>query len=192
MEFKVRNPQTLSSLKILFRKNCPIACLLEKRTGDIIYCCCFCLVLLLFFVLFFCFIVFFTFHSLFKGQQHDFYKCSKVQVLCCCYNIDQPGETLSSKGLRQLRLINFNVPLSLKQVCGFQNRILIARFLRFVYYIVRICDQESLGVYSQSNLLDRMLRLHTFQPCSQDYLTIVLIFNTTQKMVCYEYCYCLR
>ena len=48
---------------------------------------------------------------------------------------------------------------------------LIAKFLRFVFCIVRIFDQGCLGVYSQSNLLDRMLRLHSYQPCPQAYCT---------------------
>ena len=39
--------------------------------------------------------------------------------------------------------------------------------LRFIYYIVRIFDQRCFGVYSLSNLLNRMLRLHSFQPCPQ-------------------------
>ena len=47
----------------------------------------------------------------------------------------------------------------------------IARFSRFVFYIARISEQGCLGVYSQSNLLDRMLRLHSYQPCPHDNLT---------------------
>ena len=39
--------------------------------------------------------------------------------------------------------------------------------------MVRISDQGCLGAYSQSNLLDRMLRLHSYQPCPQDYCTNV-------------------
>ena len=53
------------------------------------------------------------------------------------------------------------------QVCGFQT--LIARFLRFVFYVVRISDQGCFEVYIQSNLLDRMLQRHSYQPCPQDY-----------------------
>ena len=46
------------------------------------------------------------------------------------------------------------------------------KVLRFVFYIVIISDQGCLGVYCrQSNLLDRMLRLHSYQPCPQDYCT---------------------
>ena len=44
-------------------------------------------------------------------------------------------------------------------------------FLPFVFYIVRISDQGCFGLYSQYNLLDRMLRLHSYQPCPQDYCT---------------------
>ena len=61
--------------------------------------------------------------------------------------------------------------MSLSQVCGFQTLIFIARFLRFVFYIVRISDQGCFEVYSQSNLLDRMLRQHSYQPCPQHFLT---------------------
>ena len=43
----------------------------------------------------------------FKGQQHDFYRNSRVQILCCCYNASELRKTLSFKGLRQLRLISF-------------------------------------------------------------------------------------
>ena len=68
-------------------------------------------------------------------------------------------------GLKQLRLITV--------VFGFQNRIFIARFLRFVCCIVS--DQRCLRVYSQSNLLDRMLRLFSYQTCP-------LIINTIHKM----------
>ena len=84
-----------------------------------------------------------------------------------------------------------NEPLSLMQGCGFQTRIFIARFLGFVYYIVRISDEQSLGVYNQSNLLDRMFWLYFFQPCPQDLFTFVLIFNATYKIRCCEYWYCL-
>ena len=50
---------------------------------------------------------------------------------------------------------------------------LCARLLRFVFYVVRISDQGFLGVYSQSHQLDIgwMLRLHSDQPCPQDYCT---------------------
>ena len=59
-------------------------------------------VLLLFFVrvCFFCF-------CFFQGQQHDFYRYSRVQILCCYYSTNELGKTLSYKGLRQLRLISF-------------------------------------------------------------------------------------
>ena len=62
----------------------------------------------------------------------------------------------------------------------------MSRFLRFVLYILRISDKGCLGVYCQSNLLDRMLRLHSYQLVLK---TIVLIFNTAHKMGCCEYCY---
>ena len=57
-------------------------------------------------------------------------------------------------------------------MCGFQTWTFIGKFLRFVFYIVRISDQGCLGVYRQSNLLDRMLRLHSYQPCRQDVMNI--------------------
>lgn len=42
--------------------------------------------------------------------------------------------------------------------------------------------------YSQSSLLDRMLRLHFFQHSPEDYFMTVLIFNTTtHKIGCSEY-----
>ena len=65
----------------------------------------------------------------------------------------------------------FNDPLSLTQVCVFQTLIFIARFLRFVFYIVRISDQGCFEVYNQCNLLDRMLEQHSYQPCPQDVFT---------------------
>ena len=55
------------------------------------------------------------------------------------------------------------------EVCGFQTWIFIARFLRFVFYIAGISDKGCFGVYSQSKVLHRMLRLHSYQPCPQDY-----------------------
>ena len=44
-------------------------------------------------------------------------------------------------------------------------------FLRFIFYIARISDQRGLGVYSQSNVLVKMLPLHSDQPWPQDYCT---------------------
>ena len=45
------------------------------------------------------------------------------------------------------------------------------------YQAIALNDQQvgptCLGAYSQSNLLDRMLRLHSYQPCPQDYCTNV-------------------
>ena len=67
--------------------------------------------------------------------------------------------------------VAFNERRSLTQVCGFQTLIFIARVLRFVFYIVRISDQGCFEMYSQSNLLDRMLRQHPYQPCPQDFFT---------------------
>ena len=57
------------------------------------------------------------------------------------------------------------------QIREFQTLMFIARFLRFVFYIVRISNQGCFEVYSQSNLLDRMLRQHSYQPCPQDFFT---------------------
>ena len=68
------------------------------------------------------------------------------------------------------------------QVCGFQTWIFIARFLRFTFYIVRISDQGCFGVYSQSNLLDRMLRQHSDQSCPQDYCTNIQ-YNPQDEMM---------
>ena len=45
------------------------------------------------------------------------------------------------------------------------------KVLRFAFYVSRISDKGCLGVYSQSNQLDRMLRQHSYQPCPQDYCT---------------------
>ena len=70
----------------------------------------------------------------------------------------------------------------MKQVCGFQTCIFIARFLRFVFFIVRNSDQVCLGVYSQSNLLDRMLLLHSYQSCPQDYCTNIS-YNPQKEML---------
>ena len=39
------------------------------------------------------------------------------------------------------------------------------------YFIYNICFEGYFEVYSQSNLLDRMLRQHSYQPCPQDFLT---------------------
>ena len=47
------------------------------------------------------------------------------------------------------------------------RRNFIAKFLHFVFYIAKISDQGCFGVYSQSNLLDRMLQLQSYQ----DYFT---------------------
>ena len=55
------------------------------------------------------------------------------------------------------------------QVCGFQTWMFMARFLHFIFYIIRTSDQRCFGVYSQSNLLDRMLQLHSYQAYPQDY-----------------------
>ena len=51
-------------------------------------------------------------------------------------------------------------------------------FLRFVHYIARTSDQGYLGMCSESSLLGRMLRMHSFQPCRQ--FTIVLIVQSTR------------
>ena len=64
------------------------------------------------------------------------------------------------------------------QVCEFQTWIFIAGFLHFVFYLVRISDQECLGVYSQSNLLDGMLGLHSYQ----DYCTNIQ-HNPQERML---------
>ena len=81
------------------------------------------------------------------------------------------GKPEAIRDLRSLDWSAFSEFLSLKQVCGFQTWIFIARFLRFAICIVRISGQGCLGVYSQSDLLDRMLRLYSYQPCPQDYCT---------------------
>ena len=99
---------------------------------------------------------FFLFSFLFLFKQHDFYEYSRVWILCCYYKNSELGKTSSCKWLRQLKLISFQRTSSLKRVCGFQARIFITSFYCLVYYIVRISDQVCLGVYSQSNLLDRV------------------------------------
>ena len=48
-----------------------------------------------------------------------------------------------------------------------------AMFLRFVFSIVRIFDQGCFEVYSQSNLIDTILRQHSYQPCPQNVFTNV-------------------
>ena len=68
------------------------------------------------------------------------------------------------------------------QVCGFQTLIFIARLLRFVFDIVRISDQGCFEVYSQSNLLDRMLRQNSYQPCPQDFFTDIQ-YNPQDEML---------
>ena len=50
-----------------------------------------------------------------------------------------------------------------------RNLIPFEWFLRFAFYIVRISDQVCFEVYSQSNLVDRILRQHCYQPCLQDF-----------------------
>ena len=71
--------------------------------------------------------------------------------------------------IRQLRLISvFSEPMNVKQVSEFQTRIFIARFLCFAFYIVRISDQGCLGMYTQSNLLDKILQVQSFQRCPED------------------------
>ena len=74
--------------------------------------------------------------------------------------------------IRELGSWDFNEPLSLKQVCGFQTWILIARFLPFVFYVT-ISEEciDCLGVYSQPSLLYRLLQLHSYQTCPQEYFT---------------------
>ena len=61
----------------------------------------------------------------------------------------------------------------MNQGFGFQTGIFIATqfSLSFVYYFVKISDQGCFGVYSQSNLHDRMLRLHSYQYYPQNYCT---------------------
>ena len=43
-------------------------------------------------------------------------------------------------------------------------------------------DQRCLGVYIQSNLLDRILWLHSYEPCPQDYCTNIQ-YNPQDKDV---------
>ena len=57
------------------------------------------------------------------------------------------------------------------QIREFQTLMFIARFLRFAFYIVRISNQGCFDVYSQSNLLERILRQHSYQPFPQDFRT---------------------
>ena len=108
-------------------------------------------------------------------------------MLCCYFNTSELGKILRYKGLRQLRLISFQWTSDSEQVCGFQSWIFIAKFLRFVFCIVRISDQGRFGVYSQSSLLDRMLLLHSYQRCPQDYCTYI---QYNSQMGCCKYCYC--
>ena len=58
------------------------------------------------------------------------------------------GKPEAIRDLRSLDWSAFSEFLSLKQVCGFQTWIFIARFLCFVFYIVRISDQGCFAVYS--------------------------------------------
>ena len=124
---------------------------------------CYMLFLFLFVCFIFLFLSFVWFFYFFLGIVTYFYRYSRLQILICYYNTSELGKTLSYEGLKHLRLA-FNKPLSLKQVCEFQTWIFIASFLCFVFYIVRISDQGSLGLYSHSKLRDRMLRLHSYQP----------------------------
>ena len=117
-------------------------------------------VLLLFVFLFYfsllLFVFFFSF--IFQGQQHDFYKYIRIWILCCYYNVNELEKTLIYNELRQLRLISSQ--LTSESEAGLW--IFFCRFLRFVYYIVRIYDQGCFGVYSQSNLLDRIQLLYSY------------------------------
>ena len=55
-------------------------------------------------------------------------------------------------------------------------------FLRFAFSIVRIFDQGCFEVYSQSNLLDTILRQHSYQPCPQDFFTNIQ-YNPQDRML---------
>ena len=76
-----------------------------------------------------------------------------------------------NNGLRQLRLVSFQWTSESDAGLWISDLDFYCKLLRFVFHIVRISDQGCLWVYSQSNLLDRMLQLHSYQPCPQDYCT---------------------
>ena len=76
-----------------------------------------------------------------------------------------------NNGLRQLILVSFQWTSESDAGLWISDLDFYCKLLRFAFHIVRISDQGCLGVYSQSNLLDRMLRLHSYQPCPQDYCT---------------------
>ena len=107
---------------------------------------------------------------LFRDSNMISISTAEFRYYVCYYNTSELWKTLSLsyKGLRQLRLSAFNELLSMKQVYGFHTWIFIARFLDFVFYIARSSEQQCHGVYDQSNLFDRMLQLHSYQPCPQD------------------------
>ena len=79
-------------------------------------------------------------------------------------NTSESGKTLSYKGLRQLRLISYQW-LSESDaglwISDFDLQDFHVMFLRFAFSIVRIFDQGCFEVYSQSNLLDTILRQHS-------------------------------
>ena len=67
---------------------------------------------------------------------------------------------------------------------------LIARFLSFVYYIMRICNKGCFREYSRFNLLGELSQLLSFQSCPQEYFMIALIFNSTSKIGFCRYWHC--
>ena len=121
--------------------------------------------LLLFCLFCCCFVV--SFLHLFWG--YDFYSYFRVQILCCYYVTSELGEILSYKGLGQLTLISFR--WTSQSNAGLWISDLDFHCNVFAFCIL-YCQNFSPNMFwGLSNLLDTMLRLHSYQPCPQDYCT---------------------
>ena len=124
------------------------------------------LLLFLFVLLFVCLFLYFCFFFfVFKGSNMTSIGIIEFRYYVVIIIVVNSGKPQAIRDLGNLDWSAFSEPLSLKQVCGFQTWIFIVRLLHFVFCIVRISDQRCLGVHSQSKLLDRILRLHSYQSC---------------------------
>ena len=128
------------------------------KTGAIICCCCFV-----------CFVV--VLLCLFCTYFRDMISIAtyRVQILCCYYVTSELGEILSYKGLGQLTLISFR--WTSQSNAGLWISDLDFHCNVFAFCIL-YCQNFSPNMFwGLSNLLDTMLRLHSYQPCPQDYCT---------------------
>ena len=141
------------------------------------------LFLLLFFVFCWGFFGVFSQYFFFQGQQDDFYKYSRVYILCCYYHTSQFGKTLTYKRIRQLRLISFQL------IFQFEAGLWISEFnFHCVSYF-------TLPEFPAKDALKCIVNPTFLTGCCDSTLinlalkTIVLIFNTNHKMRCCQYCY---